>query len=66
MYTKCKQRYCPPAVLQEVRVQLDRSVLIGSLVDFIYPVESLGQEKSDFVDYTFSEDTFNHTWGMGG
>ena len=59
-----KQHYETPRVIQSFRVGLERNLLIGSIVDWIYPVETAGQGVDQFVDYSFtSENEFNHTWG---
>lgn len=57
------RKYEPPCVLQSRGIQLERS-LLGSIVDWLYPVETAGQDVDQFVDYSFTTDNdFNHTWG---
>ena len=56
-----KKRYSAPRVVQSVGVALERDLLVfGSIVDWIYPVETTGSEV-DHV-YDFSDNTFNHEW----
>ncbi len=55
---KRKQPYKAPAILREVRLQLEGELLSGSVVDHI-EVTSMGQ---DVENIDFSGDTFNHDW----
>ena len=49
-------------MLQVQEIGLERD-LLGSIVDFLHPVETIGQEVDQFVDYSFTDSDFNHTWG---
>ena len=55
---KRKQPYKAPAILREVRLQLEGELLTGSVVDHI-EVTSMGQ---DVEPIDFSPNTFNHDW----
>ena len=58
-----RKSYISPCCLQAVRVNLERDLLFGSIVDWLNPVETAGQEVDQFVDYSFTDSDFNHTWG---
>ena len=59
---KRKQPYKAPAILREVRLQLEGELLSGSVKGNI-DVTSMGQEVDNY-DYDFSSNTdgFNHNW----
>ena len=59
---KRKQPYKAPAILREVRLQLEGELLTGSVVDHI-EVTSMGQEVDNY-DFNFGNpnDPFNHNW----
>ena len=56
-----KKCYSTPQVLQEAHIALEGDLLFGSIVDWIYPVETAGSDVDQVYDY-FSDDTFNHQW----
>ena len=58
-----KKLYEFPRILQVAQVSLERDLLFGSIVDWLNPVETAGQEVDQFVDYSFTDSDFNHTWG---
>ena len=58
-----KKLYVSPRILQAAQVSLERDLLFGSIVDWLNPVETAGQEVDQFVDYSFTDSDFNHTWG---
>ena len=58
-----KKLYVSPRILQVAQVSLERDLLLGSIVDWLNPVETAGQEVDQFVDYSFTDSDFNHTWG---
>ena len=58
-----KKLYESPRILQATQVSLERDLLFGSIVDWLNPVETAGQEVDQFVDYSFTDSDFNHTWG---
>ena len=58
-----KQTYHAPRIIQTASVVLEGDLLFGSIVDQIFPVETLGQEQEAIYDYWNDSDTFNHTWG---
>lgn len=55
---KQKQVYTAPAILRQVRLQLEGELLSGSVADHI-EVTTMGQEVDD---YDFGSDDFNHEW----
>lgn len=64
MFKHIKQPYAPPCVLQTQEVRLER-VLLNSIVDRIYSVETTGQEQGGFYEAKgddFNTSTFNHEW----
>lgn len=63
MFQNCKKRYEQPCILKKAAILLEREFLVGSIVDWLYPVETAGQEVDQFVDYSFSDSDFNHKWG---
>jgi hypothetical protein len=42
-------------------VGLEHDLLFGSIVDWIYPVETAGSEVDNVYD-CFTDNTFNHEW----
>ena len=59
---KRKQPYKAPAILREVRLQLEGELLSGSVVDHI-EVTSMGQEVDNYnYDFSSNTDGFNHNW----
>ena len=58
---KRKQPYKAPAILREVRLQLEGELLSGSVVNNI-EVTSMGQEVDNYNFDFNNQDGFNHTW----
>lgn len=55
-----KKQFERPAVLQEVRLHLERN-FVDSVVDDCEAVETAGQEVGDVFEDA-SSGTFNHSW----
>ena len=62
---KRKQPYKAPAILREVRLQLEGEILAASTVDKTAPIISNGQElveiNADSADFDWNN---NWTWGQ--
>ena len=58
-----KQPYHAPRILQTATAVLEGDLLFGSIVDQVFPVETIGQEQASMYDYWDDSETFNHTWG---
>ena len=54
-----KEKYEAPKVLEELALELEKSILQSSVVTDDVTVETTGQ---DFETYDLSGDEFNHLW----
>lgn len=63
MHTYTKRPYSCPKTINAVILQAEDRILFGSIVDFLNPVQTTGQEVENMFDYsTFTDEQFNHSW----
>ena len=54
--------YVTPCVFRKIPIELEGTILAGSVVDSVSDVKTAGQDKGSFYDVS-SLDSFNHSWG---
>ena len=54
-----KGLYAAPRVLSQAALELERTILTGSVVENRMDVETAGHQK---VDHDFMDSGFNHSW----
>ena len=59
---KQKNSYAAPCVLRKISIELEGTILAGSVVDSVSGVKTTGQDMEEFIDVS-SSSTFNHSWG---
>ena len=57
-----KKKYTRPTILKVMEVELEYSLLAGSVVDNITGIETGGQEVGGYFDDMGGESSFNHEW----
>jgi len=59
---KQKNSYVTPCVFRKIPIELEGTILAGSVVDSVSGVKTTGQDMEEFIDVS-SSSTFNHSWG---
>jgi len=60
---KQKNSYETPCVFKKIPIELEGTILAGSVVDNVSGVKTTGQQTGDFFEDVSSSSTFNHSWG---
>ena len=58
---KQKNSYVTPCVLRKIPIELEGTILAGSVVDSVSGVKTTGQDMEEFIDVS-SSGSFNHSW----
>jgi hypothetical protein len=62
---KQKNSYAAPCVLRKISIELEGTILAGSVVDSVSGVKTTGQETGSIYEdvSSSSSSTFNDSWG---
>jgi len=60
---KQKNSYVTPCVFRKIPIELEGTILAGSVVDSVSGVTTTGQQTGSFYEDVSSSSTFNHSWG---
>jgi len=58
---KQKNSYVTPCVFRKIPIELEGTILAGSVVDSVSGVKTTGQDMEEFIDVS-SSGSFNHSW----